>query len=334
MIEKFLTTDKVFHHPERLFAFQEGRIVKPVTLELHLTNKCNIKCNYCMYKDKRDKQTLSLEDAKTIIHKIKAMGTKGLTFSGGGEPTIHPNFQEIIQFTKEVGLDIGLITNGVEYIDPILEYLTWVRFSVDAYDKKTYKKIKGTDRFDEVIQNIDYCVARKHEQSLPVTIGFQMVLTENNYMELIPTLTLAEKLCVDYFQFRPLENGFYAEPIGTLIEQLRINILNDRHNKIHIVDTWYKWKELQDVKFYTDCPGIDFIGAIDAYGNYYMCCHHVQDEKACYGNLITGSIDEIFADRNIIQKKFNYKKCPIACRGAVMNRRLNTYGQIEHVNFI
>ena len=40
------------------------------------------------------------------------MGSKAITFTGGGEPMIHKNFGEILEYTKSLGYYCGLITNG------------------------------------------------------------------------------------------------------------------------------------------------------------------------------------------------------------------------------
>jgi len=333
--EEFLRTDKVFRHPDRLKAYLNEELVRPITVEIHLTNKCNLKCYYCTYKDKRDTQTLTYDEAKLVIKRLCFMGVRGLTFSGGGEPTLHPCLVELAEYAKLLRLDVGLITNGVVLPNPeaLLRVLTWIRFSVDTNDPATYSSMKGADKLGDVINNIKTCVLAKKSSKLPVTIGLQMVSTDRNYQELLPMLELAEHLKVDYFQFRPVEKGTYNINVLSHIQVDR-DIIKNRGSTISVVDSWYKWKELEEIKQYTSCPGADFIGAVDAYGDFYMCCHHVQDKTACYGSLLTQTGDEVLLSRKKVQASFDYSKCPIACRGAVVNRRLGTFRKIQHVNFL
>ncbi len=335
MEEKFLRTDKIFHHPGRLEAYLNCKLVRPVTVELHLTNKCNVKCKYCIYADRRDQQTIPLSQAGSIIDKLNEMGVKGLTFSGGGEPTMHNLFVDIVQYVCHNRMDAGLITNGIKLPFPskLWQMLTWIRFSVDAHNKDLYKSIKGVDRFEQVESNIKQVVAIKAKLDLPITIGYQMVITEDNYKYIIEILEHAFSLGVDYFQFRPLETGIYTHEQAEVIAVARKRIANSTY-RIHVVDSWYKWKELSDGRKYTDCPGVDFIGAVDAYGDFYMCCHHVQNQTACYGNLATDNVGVILHDRKNIQDRFDYSKCPVACRGSVINRRLKAFNNIQHVNFL
>jgi wyosine [tRNA(Phe)-imidazoG37] synthetase (radical SAM superfamily) len=68
---------------------------------------CSFDCLYCecgLNKDKKAKQLLpSVEEVKEKLEaKLKEMSSRGeelnvLTFSGNGEPTMHPNFLEIVE---------------------------------------------------------------------------------------------------------------------------------------------------------------------------------------------------------------------------------------------
>lgn len=339
MIEQYVRTDKIFRHPDRVASYLNGgdRYVKPVTVELHLTNKCNIKCGYCMYKDKHDKVSLSEEDASRIIRRLSYQGVKGLTFSGGGEPTVHPSFP-IIAWEASCLMDVALITNGVKYTNPLEAKFEWIRFSVDARDAKTYKQIKGVNKFNTVIESIRLTVECKKRCKLGTTIGFQMVITENNYWDIYETAKFADSLGVDYFQCRPVERGDYTPEqeveIDKQIDLLKTGVEQGVFN-CAIVTSAHKWSERKLHKGYTNCPGADFIGAVGADGEFYICCHHVQDPTASYGKVLDEYTWSIFnAQRKDVQAKFDYSKCPVACRGATINERLNTFNNVEHINFL
>jgi hypothetical protein len=65
---------------------------------------------------------------------------------GGGEPTLHPRFGEIVRHIKSRGLELGLVTHGghaakiVEVADQF-QPADWVRFSIDAATNETYQDI-------------------------------------------------------------------------------------------------------------------------------------------------------------------------------------------------
>lgn len=331
---KYIRGDKIFYHLEIISKYLKGEKIVPITMELHLTNRCNLKCNYCIYMGKHNSDTLATDDAKEIIEDFSKIKVKGLIFSGGGEPTVHKDFEKIVRFAYNCKLDIGLITNGVIYPD-ILKYLIWIRFSLDTFNRATYKKIKGIDKFKQTENTIKKSITCKKKNNLKVTIGIQMVVTKDNYKDIISMAKYSENLGADYFQFRPLENADYPNYVwGEINRALKYFELNS--SKIQVITSKNKWNEITGGcrKAYKGCPGADFIGVVDARGDYYICCHHVQDRTAKYGNLLKEDIFGVLRRRKKIQDSFDYLKCPIACRGSTINIALSNFNRQEHVNFL
>lgn len=323
---KYIRGDKIFYHRE-LADWLDGDTVNPITMELHLTNRCNMKCGYCFFSDRDKSLEMSGEEAFKCIDVLKSAGVKGLIFSGGGEPTIHKDFKEIIYHARNREIDIGLITNGIMDISDILSNFTWVRFSLDSCNPDTYSKIKGTDKFQQVTENIVKCIEKK----TGVTIGVQMVITEDNYMEIFDMYDYVKKIEADYFQFRPLENGEYKNAVWSQVNNAR-DYFNQ--NDLSVITTENKWLEITSPdKHYEDCPGANFIGAVDPGGNFYICCHHV-GKQGRYGNILTEDINDALANRAKVQKEFDYSKCPTACRGSNLNLALDNFNKIKHINFL
>jgi len=81
-------------------------------IEAYLTLRCNLSCKYCVNSYSgvtRVRDELSAEEWILSLNKIK---TNGLPITlGGGEPTIHKGFYEIVNGIKE-GTTIDLLTNG------------------------------------------------------------------------------------------------------------------------------------------------------------------------------------------------------------------------------
>jgi len=140
----------------------ENGKVKPIHLQLSLTNACNLDCPFCSFK-KRDKtQQLSYENVTDIINTFIPLGMEALTLTGGGEPLCHPDINKILLFCKEKNVKTGLITNGIlldELSKKSLEALTWCRISfgddknnddveqISALLRKVYKKTPSNDNF-------------------------------------------------------------------------------------------------------------------------------------------------------------------------------------------
>lgn len=78
-----------------------------------VTWKCNINCNFCYHKYKPQKHDLPLEDIKKSILSAKYDGNNYIDLLGPGEPSLHNNIIEIIEFIKQNGMRVCLNTNGI-----------------------------------------------------------------------------------------------------------------------------------------------------------------------------------------------------------------------------
>jgi len=321
--------NKIFYHPDRLWLYAQNKLVQPITIELHITNACNNSCYYCYSKDRFDGYITPEGEIQMIMYKLKSMGVKGLVFSGGGEPTLHSRLTDILKFGYELDFNQGLVTNGILFDKEFLKYLEWVRFSFDTPDDRVYKTICGTDKQNTVLKHIEKAVEVRNELGINTAIGINMVITPENYHQILWMITVAESIGVDYFQFVFANNIDYPETITIAINLTKKEIM-ERQNKINI----FMPKNIEKINV-TSCPGADFFGTVDCYGNFYICRHHVGDESACYGNILkVDLLDELLQKRHMIQKKFDYSKCPTPCRGYEINKALNEYKYKQNIDFI
>ncbi len=173
----------------------------PISVELSLTNECNQKCIWCSDYELRNRLpgTLTKEVLFALIDDLKKGGTKGVVIEGGGEPTIHPDFCEIVEYIIKNGLSVGMITNGtIMNYEHLIDKFEWIRVSLDASDADEYRQLKGTDNFDNVINNIEK-IAKKCG-----VCGVGYVLTQYN-LDNLETLTVRlKKMGVKYIHFRPV----------------------------------------------------------------------------------------------------------------------------------
>ena len=112
--------------------FAGGRLY-PYHVQISLTNKCNLDCGFCSCSDRDKGMELHIEKAKSIMYQFQLWGAQSLTITGGGEPMLHPQFGEFVDFVKKLGISMGLVTNGMafDHIDSsVLSNLVWCRVSV------------------------------------------------------------------------------------------------------------------------------------------------------------------------------------------------------------
>jgi hypothetical protein len=160
-----------------LFCYKTG------LLECHITDVCDLNCIACHYRKKHN-ATIPFD---TLDDYFNYLSPKATTVTGGGEPNCYSSqgktLYDVTMKLKQVcpSMGIGLINNNT-YIPKgnWYDFYDWQRTSVDAVNAEQYKQIKGEDKYDAVIENIEMFLKSK----IPfVGIGF-LYRTEN--IESIP----------------------------------------------------------------------------------------------------------------------------------------------------
>jgi pyruvate-formate lyase-activating enzyme len=89
-----------------------------------IVNYCNLKCPYCFADDMIHEKTqaITIEDFRKILDFV-SRSTENYIGIIGGEPTLHPNFKEILKevntYCKEVDTGATLFTNGIN-LEPFI----------------------------------------------------------------------------------------------------------------------------------------------------------------------------------------------------------------------
>jgi len=140
-----------------------GHIQIPLQrVHIELTNICNFNCTFCPNSMmKRAKGFMQADLAKQIISEIAKEGiSEKVTFHVMGEPTLHPDFFEILEHAKKEGVNVGLTTNGAwgnkEIAKKLLNYdLNQIDISLQTPDAKSFiLRQAGTLTFDNYLNDI------------------------------------------------------------------------------------------------------------------------------------------------------------------------------------
>jgi MoaA/NifB/PqqE/SkfB family radical SAM enzyme len=108
-----------------------------IKIEWNLGKRCNYDCQYCpaAIHDLTSPHT-DIDTIKKCIDKIASLGKIRLSFTGG-EPTVHPQFSEILRYAKYKGIHwINVTTNGTRKADwyvlqPVDHYVFSLHFEPD-----------------------------------------------------------------------------------------------------------------------------------------------------------------------------------------------------------
>lgn len=81
-----------------------------LTVNFHLTKKCNYKCSFC-YAHFKNTVELSFLNSCRILYVLSKFGIRKINFAGG-EPFLYKGFGELLKLAKELGFVTSIITNG------------------------------------------------------------------------------------------------------------------------------------------------------------------------------------------------------------------------------
>lgn len=137
-------------------------------LRISLTDKCNLRCIYCMPSDVQfDKSyinnDLSFSDYKFLIKSMASLGITKIKFTGG-EPLVHPNLCDLVEFaSKECNIkNIGITTNAIG-LDEIAfrlkeSGLSSVNINLASLKEYKYKTVTRGGLLKDVLKSIEECL--------------------------------------------------------------------------------------------------------------------------------------------------------------------------------
>lgn len=92
----------------------------PELVDCKITDKCDNGCTYCYMGSGPTGRHCDMEDYYRVLRQMELMGVFQVAL-GGGEPTLHPRFAEILQVTKYTGIVPNYSTNGNHLTQEIVE---------------------------------------------------------------------------------------------------------------------------------------------------------------------------------------------------------------------
>src|SRR5689334_141393 len=93
--------------------FQYG-LNSPICLTWELTYACNLACVHCLSSSgRRDPRELSTDECKAVIDELQAMQVFYVNI-GGGEPTVRPDFWELLDYAINHQVGVKFSTNGIK----------------------------------------------------------------------------------------------------------------------------------------------------------------------------------------------------------------------------
>ena len=138
--------NKILTYYNEAKLIQQGKFPNPRMALIYPSYACNHHCLGCHYKDwdmyngEWEKENIkspfiNIQSYHNLLKELKNMGLEAVEFCGGGEPTMHPQFERLLEIIRVFKLKFGMFTNG-DAIDrnrgiEILKTASYVRISID-----------------------------------------------------------------------------------------------------------------------------------------------------------------------------------------------------------
>lgn len=292
---------KAAWHIDRIADLRAGKDIVPTHVQIILSDLCNQNCGFCAYRmdgglsteqfagedgNKNPNRRIPTAKAIEILEDCAALGVGAIEFTGGGEPTVHPQCFEIIAHAQKLGMKTGLVTNGIKLKQcAAVEGLQWLRISLDAGTPENYERIRESKAWPQAMKALKYAGSLKGPY---VGVGF--VVTRENYKELAQACQIVKDAGIPYVRVSAMfsEGGalYYAGVEKEIDEQRKAaKALEDTTFKV--VD--FFGDRIRDLKQaapdYSFCGEQQFVLYIGGDQKIYRCCSTSYSKHGEIGDL-------------------------------------------------
>jgi MoaA/NifB/PqqE/SkfB family radical SAM enzyme len=314
---------KILNHLGVLQAVVRGETAPPVTVEIDPTNVCNHRCQWCVSTMSHNGEQFTLEQFVRLIGDIARLGAKSVVLKGGGEPTLHKQFNAMMRKVADAGLAPGVITNGtMPWPDTpriLLETADWVRISLDAATAETHRLIHGARDFQRIVRNISFLT----ENARRTLVGLNFVAEPRNHREIRDFAKLGRSLGAAYVAIRCV-----FDPTVRLDRAVREEMRRQIEAAKSLADEGFRVLagNFSDAHLdagpdrpfpYRRCLGPNLVGIIGGDGEVFACCFLRGNPAFSLGNVHRQGFDEIWASdhRREVMQRADRGDCGRICMG-------------------
>lgn len=201
---KELTVEQQNNSNKNIEELENGKTILesyPRRLVFELTNACNLNCIMCGRNAADFKPTIFDMDVFRSFEPL--MDTvEEVTLMGWGEPTIHPNFIEMLEIINKHSARKYFCSNGMnlkKIKDAIFDYNVDVfAVSLDGATDETNSRIRRGSKIEQITEDLKDIVRIKKERGLKYPwINFVFCAMRSNIRELPDLVRLAAEIGIE-----------------------------------------------------------------------------------------------------------------------------------------
>ncbi|MGY0501704.1 mycofactocin radical SAM maturase [Nocardia sp. FBN12] len=286
----------------RLIDRFESGLAAPICLTWELTYACNLSCVHCLSSSgRRDPNELSTEQCKALIDEFERMQIFYVNI-GGGEPTVRPDFWELVDYATAHNVGVKFSTNGVRINEEVAARLAAsdyvdVQISLDGADAAVNDAVRGPGSYDTAIKALSNLSAAGFKDA-----KLSVVATRHNISQLDEFKAIADKYgaTLRLTRLRPSGRGADVwDELHPLPEQQRelYDWLVANGEGVLTGDSFFHLSA-----FGSALPGLNMCGAgrvvclVDPVGDVYACPFAIHDRFKA-GNIVAdGGFEAVWTD--------------------------------------
>lgn len=208
-------------------------------LRISLTDRCNLRCFYCMPEDgielTEKEHIMTLEEIIQISKTFVELGVDTIRLTGG-EPLVRKNFEYLVRELSKLGVTLKLTTNGIlldKYYDVFEEIgLKKINVSLDSLDKAKNAFITKRDYYDRIMKNIQDGIDRGFQIKLNVVLI--KGVNDKEIGDFIQ-LTKDKNVTVKFIEFMPFAGNKWDWSKGVSEEEI-LAAANKHFGKVEVLE--------------------------------------------------------------------------------------------------
>ena len=287
--------------PRLIEQFERG-LDAPICLTWELTYACNLACVHCLSSSgKRDPRELSTDQCKAIIDELQRMQVFYVNI-GGGEPTIRPDFWELVDYATAHHVGVKFSTNGVRITPQVAAKLAAsscvdVQISLDGATAEVNDAVRGAGSFEMATRALENLAAAGFSDA-----KISVVVTRHNVSQLDDFKALADSFgaTLRITRLRPSGRGadVWDELHPTAAQQRELyDWLVANGERVLTGDSFFHLSGLGEPGALS---GLNMCGAgrvvclIDPVGDVYACPFAIHDRFLAGNVLSDGGFDTVW----------------------------------------
>lgn len=328
---------KIAWDAKKMASFCDNKLTAPLSVRIKPTNRCCHGCSFCVYNKDisgmhgtfNRSDELTTEKLLDTISCLLRMGVKSVTFSGGGEPLMHPGILDAVKMAHNSKLRYSVITNGQLLCGEIASHLVcadWVRISANYYGEEEFiqsgRSSKAED-FRKIVDNVR-SFAEYKEDSCELSMNY--VVTRANVGTLLSAAAFWKEVGIETIRFSPVwvkDFEAYHHQIRYAAEMDIQRAINELACDTFEVQNGYSTQSTDQERKYPRCYYQEIVPVVGADANVYRCHNTAYTTHGLLGSIQGFDFEAMWKSRQLAERVYEYN--PVSCSHQCAADRKNEF---------